>query len=524
MTTRASLRVEEAVMKFKGQPALWIKDKTGKTADPWQVVAMEVIKEHPKVLQVWPPRFGKTWDMEAVCLEEVATNPYEREMIFGPVQKQANNALKEQLEFIEISEILSAWIATRRGKRQISETKYEFINRSGAETFGIRSNFDSENATILRGEEWDDMDLEIWTNRVIQRGGRKNVSGLPLRIRLSGTIQWGKGPVFEYDHDPGYVTVPKFDIYDGLEFDIYDKVAIEEIRDKLTDDQWLRIYLLKYTDAKNFIWETHLRECLMKALEIGWQGVEYRSIPYRPKGTVYLGLDMGHSGEGKQHSVYRMDLIEVIGDVGLWLNGKEWESTTDPDLIMKEAADWWEYYQVSAGYGDALKANDIAMLNDMLFERGLIDIDRSEYPENKPANWDKWAFSPKWNTGKFKYLTGGITRVKIENQKFIIPYFDRKDDRHIAKMAFRLRQALLNIREVVGNGSYPILEAIKKEIGDDPFDAINMAWGCANDKMLLEPDLSMLGVQGGQIVTSAMAASVMSDLDRGNERYSDFIH
>ena len=329
-----SSRIEEAVMLHAGDTVKWLYHKTGQMADPWQAIEIDDIKSNPLSIAVWPPRFGKTWGMEAVCMEENATNAYEKEMIFAPVQKQANNALKEQLIWIEISPILREWLAYRRGKRQISETKYEFKNWSGAETFGILSNFDSENATILRGEEFDDMDLEVWNNRVTQRGIRVNRSGLPLRIRLSGTIQWSDGPIYIYINDPKYKTVTQFDVHDGIAFGIYKPEAIAEEMRKKSHDERLRIYLLKFPTNRDFIKDAKLRLCILKSLQIGWKGVEYKpGGEYKPRGVVYAGYDCGHSGEGNIHSIYRIDFFEKYGDYLLWLNAMEWESTTDPALI-----------------------------------------------------------------------------------------------------------------------------------------------------------------------------------------------
>jgi len=427
-------------------------------AEPQQIVFIKEIENNPRSLIVEPSRGGKTWAMEAVCMKELACNERENELIFGPVQKQAKNALKEHLTWIETSPILSKYLAVRRGKLQISDSRYEFVNRSQAEAFGIHGSIDSEEASILRGEEFDDMDMDVWTNRVIQRGGRKNVSGLPLRVRLSGTIQLGNGPIYEYSQNRDYHLVTQFDIYALMAIGIYDELAIEEFKAGATHEQWLRIYLLKFTDSKNFIWESSLHNCLLEALRIGWQGVEY--VPgdkYTPRGTVYAGFDMGHSGEGKVHSVYRADFIEVIGNTHLWLGAMEWESTEDPDKIEKEFCDRWEFYGVYQGRGDALKAAMIAKMNDQLFDRGLISTDRSEFPENKPSDWVQWAFSPAWNTGKAKYMWASILKSLVDHTNLIIPYFDKKDDRHIAIMAKRLRDAVLNIRQDVTNSSYPKL-------------------------------------------------------------------
>lgn len=506
-------RLHSAIQKYSDDTVLWMKDKTGQEAEPQQIVFIKEIENNPRSLIVEPPRAGKTWAVEAVCLKELACNERENELIFGPVQKQAKNALKEQLNWIETSPILSKYIATRRGKPQISDSKYEFVNRSRAEAFGIHGSIDSEEASILRGEEFDDMDMDVWTNRVIQRGGRKNISGLPLRIRLSGTIQWGNGPIYEYSQNPDYHLVTQFDIYALMALEIYDELAIEEFKAGATHEQWLRIYLLKFTDSKNFIWESSLHNCLLKAMEISWQGIEY--IPgkkYKPHGVVYAGFDMGHSGEGKVHSVYRADFIEVIGNTHLWLGGMEWESTEDPDKIEKDFCDLWEFYGVHSGRGDALKSAMIAKINDRLFDRGLIDIDRSDFPENKPSEWEKWAFSPAWNTGKAKYIWGSILKSLIDHTDLIIPYFDRKDDRPIAKMAKRLRDTILNIRIKVTNSAYPSLEIVDKSIGDDPFDAINMAVGEANDQMIRPVDFSQVGFSGRPAETASLAPSVIREL------------
>ncbi len=525
-------RAEQAIQKFSDDTVLWLKDKTGQDADVWQQLAISEIEEHPNSLIVWPPRFGKTWSMEAVNIKELFCHARESLMIFAPKQEQANNALREHLDWIEGSEILKAYVAVRRGKTQLSDSKYELVNRSRAKTFGIYSHFDSEEASIVRAEEWDDMDEEIFNDRVIARGGRKNISGLPTRYRYSGTIQQGKGNMFRLENSGDVHVVTKFDIYDGLHMvqhngvvGIYDENAIAQARAKYTNEQWLRIYLLQYTEAKNFIWESYLRECQKFSIKLEWDGVEYKpGNRYTSRGTVYCGFDCGHSGEGKQHSVYRVDFFEQFGEYLLWLNGFEWESTVDPDLLKKEFCDYWEFFDCRAGYGDALKANFISLLNDALYDRGLINIDRAKFPENSQAHWKQWALAPQWNTGKFKYLAGSETKKLVEDRKLIVPYFSEKDDRPIAQSCRRLTNCLTNVREVFNKSSYPTLEAINKEIGDDAFDSTNMATACANDRMLIKIDMNRVKVTGDAMVTSELQESILEDLQRtGNEAdFRDF--
>lgn len=518
-------RAEKEIMKYAGDTATWMAHVTGEVANAWQVVAMTEIKENPNSLIVWPPRFGKTWSMEAVCMEELFTNPRETELIFAPKQEQANNALREQLDWIEASPILKEYIAYKRGKRQLSDTKFELINGSRGKTFGILGHFDSEEASIIRGEEWDDMDMDIWINRVLARGGRVNRSGLPTRYRLSGTIQKGKGNMYATEENGNYHVVTKFDIYDGLELGIYDANAIKLMREEMTDDEWLRIYMLLYTEAKNYIWEQSLNKSIDAGLRANWMGIPYqKGGEYSPHGVVYLGFDCGHSGEKKIHSVYRADLVEMIGETAMWLNGFEWPSNTDPNKIKSDLLDIWRFYQVSGGYGDALKANFIADVNDDLYERGLIRIDRSRFPENTPSDWRHWSFSPVWNTGKAKYLWGEILKTKIEHGKLLLPYFDNKDGRNIAQMFRRLRRSILNIRIKVTNASYPSFEVIKKELGDDPFDSINMALGCANDRQLYNIDFSQVKGTGPQMQTAHLHGSSLGRLHSiGNDaNFDDF--
>ena len=518
--------LHEAVQKFKDNTPLWLKDKCNLELEPQQLIYVEEIEKHNKSVIVEPPRAGKTVSVEGVCLKEIATNEKEKELCIGPAFSQSKNALKEQLDWIEGSPILKKMVKVLRGKPQISDTRYELKNHSGGQALSIGGRIDSFEASIIRGEEMDDMNMEIWDNRVIQRGGRKNKSGLPLRIRLSGTIQLGKGPLFQFINDPNYHTVTMTDIYVLIRLGIYDEEAIAEFKSRLTSEQWLRIFLLKFVDAKNFIWEARLHKCLMKAIKIGWQGVEYdpSSSGYNPTGVVYCGFDCGHSGEGKIHSVYRLDFIEVIGDQVLWLNAFEWEATEDPDVILKDHVKYWAFYKCSSGYADALKSAQVATINDALFYEGLIQSDRSEYPENKPAHWHKWDFAPVWNTGKFKYMAGSITRIKVENVEFIVPYYDIKDERHIAKMSHRLRDAMLNIREEKNLSTYPSLTIIRDEIGDDPFDSINMAVGCANDRAIVPVDLSRVGFSEESTVTSGLNASVIRELESvgGGMSFGDF--
>jgi hypothetical protein len=320
--------------------------------------------------------------------------------------------------------------------------------------------------------------------------------------------------MYIYELDTNFKTVTKFDVYDGLEFGVYTDDYVSFIRERYSDDKWLRIYLLKYPDNTNFINKRNLQKCRQKALQLKWYGIEYKpGEKYHPRGVVYAGLDCGHSGERENHSVFRADFIEVYGNHILWLNGFEWESTEDPNVIEADFLEYWRYYSTSMGYGDALKASEIAVMNNKMYDRALIETDRNDYPENSAGNWNHWDFAPQWNHGLNKYNWATLTKTNIDHQKLIIPYFDEKDDRPIAKSCNHLIEALTNVREINNKSRYPSLEIVDKKIGDDPFDSINMAVGCANDRAIIPIDLSKVKFSNERTVTSGLDASVVRELE-----------
>jgi hypothetical protein len=90
------------------------------------------------------------------------------------------------------------------------------VNRSCWNIHGIWGEFEGVNATIIRGEEYDDLDVERFEQRVIPRGGAKNVNGKPTRIRLTGTIQESKGNIYHADYGKKYYICQKFNVELGI--------------------------------------------------------------------------------------------------------------------------------------------------------------------------------------------------------------------------------------------------------------------------------------------------------------------
>lgn len=512
---RLANQAENEILKYKDDLVLWFKHVCNFTFRAPQLIWMEEVLNNQFYLLVAPPRFGKTMLIEMICLYECATTPYEDGRTWAPKESQAMDSLRYQLTAIRGSEILWNYCDYASGKRTYSSTRYQFVNQSNWHIHGIYGEFEGVNATIIRGEEFDDLDIERFENRVLPRGAAKNRNGKPTRVWLTGTIQEAKGNIFTYDMGDVYPVGTKFPVEIGLELGFYDATMLEQEKENKTDEQYRRIYDLEYTSGRNFIWEDRLEECQKLAREKNWEGIEY--IPgsrYYPTGHVFCGFDCGHSGEGSTASWYSLQIYEVIGRMTLWLYGKNWEPTTDPTTLISDIVDFWYYYKIEFGYGDALKADLIAQMNDALYDARLIATDRMRNPENAVGNWKKWDFSPQWNTGRSKYLWGGVFKNKIEKKTILIPRFDAKDDRDIALSGKLLVSRILNVREEKTTGaSYPRLAYINPKLGDDDFDSTIMAMGCINDRVGAPVELNLLGTSGkgtkmGGLKQQSIAAAI----------------
>lgn len=507
---------EKEILRYSSDLILWFKHICNFELRAPQLIWMEEILAHDFVLLVAQPRLGKTMLMEMLNLYEAATTPFEDGRTWAPNVSQAQDSYSYQFSAINNSEILTAYIAWEKGKHQLSSMRYKFVNQSNWRIFGIQSDFEGINATIIRAEEYDDLDLERYENRVLGRGAAKNRNGKPTRIRLTGTIQESKGNMFTAEQSGMYYVCTKFPFNILLKMGYYDRKIIERAIENLTEEAVRRIFYLEYVAGRNFIWEEKLEECQAIAKAKNWEGIPFEpGGRYAPTGHVFCGFDCGHSGESSTASIWSFQIFESIGDMVLWLNGFNWVSTIDPIVLIDDIISYWHFYRIERGYGDALKSDLIAQINDALYEAHLIGTDRQRLPENKRSNWDEWDFSPKWNTGRAKYLWGGILKNKIERRKLILPKFGAKDGRKIAKAGRLLASRLLNVRENrQTKGAYPRIECINPKLGDDDFDASSMAVGCINDhgpRNII--NFSDLEAVGHKTVTSGLLGDLRKNIN-----------
>jgi len=473
MGASVSIVAEKEIKRYEDNNYLWFKNVCNLDLRPNQLLWQEQLDRSPRTVTVAPPRTGKTYGVEMHGLKANACNPWEDYRIFAPAKYQSLLAYKYHTDAIERSPVLSAFINVSMGRRQFGRTSYTFANASNAECFGQDSKLDGVNATILRLEEFDDMDQEIVKDRILPRGMAVNRNGLPTRVRITGVIQ-GKENLYNYEHDKNFDATEKIDIYDAMALGIIDRDYVSVLRDSLTDDQWLRIALVRYVESRNFFWSTHLRAMQKSGQKCNIDLIiPQAGSTYDAEGTVGLGLDMSGQGESETSSKYTLQVVERLGMFKRWLYGEEFEPTMDPTKLRKRVVAIWDYFRPKGGFADAFDSNLIAQINDDLYDDGLIGYDRRrEHAENSSANWKHWTLQPIRFQGSVKHMMFKGLQNDIHQRMFYSPMVIRGDERY-AVLDRTIRQ-LENIRSKKGGAQYLLYEMIKKSVGDDHVDALAM--------------------------------------------------
>jgi len=469
-----SIAAEREIQRYKTDNLLWCKHNCNIDLYPHQVMWMDQMDRFPMTSTVASPRVGKTFAVEMHGLKSCAVNAWEDYRLFAPAEHQAAVSLKYQIDAILASPVLAAYIETRLGRKQLRTTGYTFQNGSNAEYFGQNAKLDGVNATIIRGEEFDDLDMDTWRDRILARGMAKNRNGLPTRIRVTGVIQ-GKENLYNLENDPSFHVQEKIDIYDGIALGVLDSDYFTLLRDSYTDDQWLRICCVKYVESRNFFWSVHIRKMQKNGAHAGLEPVT--PLPgsrYESVGPVSFALDMGAQGGSATSSKYSLQVLEQVGLYKRWLYGEEFDPTVNPKILRQKIVALWDYFRPIGGFGDAFDANLIAQINDDLYAEGLISYNRTkEHAENKPENWKHWTLQPVRFTGSTKHLMFKGLQDSIHQGLLYTPLVIAGDTRYdnLAKLTRQLE----NIRAKQASATYLIYEMIKKSVGDDNVDALAMA-------------------------------------------------
>lgn len=502
-----SNRAEQEIMRFADDHALWHKHVHNVDLDPVQVLKCLEMDAHPNTVDVSCRRTGKTAIKEMYALKFLATNPYQEEGIVAPRMQQSTNNLNYHLDAIKRSEILSAYLGYKNGRKQLKDTGYAFTNNSKCGAYGIMSQIDGDAITFASLEETDDMPQDRLLSRFLpmlgaarRLGVDQNDAKFKPQIRVTGVFK-GADVVQGLLDSGEYVLLPAVDVYLGVELGILDEGWAESMRAQQSEGEWIRQFLCRNVASQNWIWEKHIRKALAVGLKASITPVgPLPGAKYRKRGLVSFGYD--HSGHGESASASRSALVvtEQIGSFVVVIYVKTWSAGTDDMVVERDLTGLWEFFDPDFALGDAYGLGMLTSLNDRLFRNGLTTIDRRTINdgESTASSWPEWAFSPIRFGGMTKHSMASVLRAVFHNGQAAIAYFDENDNGNSELDDWRLlMRQLANIKAMETKSDYASYKMADPKIGDDLFDAACAAvWA-----------LTTRGAEEAQVVISRRTVS-----------------
>ena len=158
---------EKEVMRYAGDHALWHKHVHNVELDPMQILKMAEMDLNLNTLDFSSRRTGKTAVKELYLLEFNAVNADQEGGVVAPREAQAQVNLGYHVDAIRRSPILEKFIYYKSGRKQLSDTYYQFCNHSLARSYGIMSQVDGGDLTWASLEEVDDMPADRLFSRFI---------------------------------------------------------------------------------------------------------------------------------------------------------------------------------------------------------------------------------------------------------------------------------------------------------------------------------------------------------------------
>ena len=480
--------------------ALWHKHVHNVDLDAFQVLKMHEMDAHDSTVDFSCRRTGKTAVKEMYCLESLATTPFQEEGIVAPRLQQSQTNITYHLDAIRRSPILSNYIAYKSGRKQIQDLRYQFHNQSKVTCYGIMSQIDGDGIAIASLEETDDMPADRLFSRFLpmlgsarRLGVDQNVSFKP-KIRITGVYK-GADVLDQLIKNGDYHILPAIDVHLGVELGILNAAFVAEMQTQLPEAEYLRQFLCLNVAARNWIWEKFIRRAMAVGLSANLQAAE--PLPggrYKKSGLLSFGYDHSGHGETPAASKYALVVAEQVGNYVTFPFVKTWQAGTDEAVVLRDLAGLWRYFRPDYAMGDAYGIGMLTSLNDVLYNQGLIDIDRRTIGDGQStaSTWTQWAFSPIRFEGMTKHSMSATLRAAFHNGQAAIPYVDDGTDAMRSKNAANthwgpsvldqiqesasdwglfIRQ-LGNIREKpVQGGAYSSFKMVNPKIGDDLFDA-----------------------------------------------------
>lgn len=481
---RARNLAEVEVVRYRGDHGLWHKHIHNVDLDPVQVLKMVEMDRHSNTVDYSCRRTGKTAVKELWLLEYLATHADQELGIVAPREAQSLVNLNYHMESIRRSEVLSAWINWKNGRRQMADTYYQFGNRSIARSYGIMAQVDGGDLTAASLEEVDDMPRDRLFSRFLlmmgstRRLGAASTSDNKPQIRITGVFK-GADTLAEILASGTYHVLPKVDVYLGIELGILNAEFMAMMRAMLSPDEYIRQLLCINVAARNLIWEKWIRRAMMIGLQAGLSIAQpLPGATYKKRGLVTFGYDHSGHGEDPQSSKYAFVVLEQIGGFTCTIYARTWAPGTDEKVVKNDLKSYWHYFRPDAAIGDAYGIGMLTQLNDELYHEGLTQIDRRTIGEGQStaSTWQHWAFVPLRFEGMVKHSMATSLRAAYNNNQMAIAYFDDMHPQPDTEDMHLLVKQLPNIRPEQTKAGYATYTMANKKLGDDLFDATMAAY------------------------------------------------
>lgn len=482
---------EREILRYRGDHAAWHYHVHGTRLDPMQVLKMLEMDQHKYSLDYSCRRTGKTAVKELYLLEHNACHADQEVGIVAPREAQSLVNLGYHLDAIRRSPLLTAWIGMSAGRSTIADSYYKFVNRSVARAYGIMAQVDGGDMTAASLEEVDDMPPERLYSRFLlmlgstRRLGASESAKNDPQIRITGVYK-GADTLAEMVAKGRYHVLPNINIHLGIRMGILQPGFMAEMREQLSSEEYIRQLLCQNVSARNFIWESRVREAMQRGLEasLGLE-VPMPLARYKKRGVVSIGYDAGGHGTSEGSSKHAFVVAEQLGNFVRFPFAKLWPADADDSAVKNDLKALWRYFQPDEAFGDAYGIGTLTQLNDELYAEGLTTIDRRTIEDgaSNAHTWAQWAFKPIRFEGMTKHQMASAVRVVFHHGRAVMPLLSDEDAamRDAAQHDMRtLQRQLCNIRKVPTQQAYDSYETLNKKVGDDLFDAAMAAvWGLA---------------------------------------------
>lgn len=473
--------------------ALWHKHVHGVTLDPMQCLKMAEMDLHRATVDYSCRRTGKTFNKELYNLEQLATQSHQACGIVAPRMQQSLTNLGYMTDAIKRSPVLKAFIRYDNGRQQLKDTGFQFVNLSTCQAFGIMSQIDGETLTIGDLEEVDDMPQQRLMSRFLPMLGasrRPDVDAgadqFKPSIRITGVFK-GADVLQKLIDTGGYHVLPSVNVHLGVEMGMVDGEWARSMQLQQSPEEWIRQFLCKNIETRNWIWETHIRRANALGLEASLERASpVPGVRYKRRGLIGLGYDHTGHGETPEASKSALVITEVMGNWLTFPYVKLWAPGTDDRTLASDIVAIWDYFRPDYAIGDAYGVGMMTGVNDELFRRGLTEINRETVADGQSnaSAWNGWAFAPMRFEGMTKHVMASALREAFHSNRAAFPYVDDAWDLEDKDWLAFMRQ-LANMKAVPTQASYSSFQMVDQKIGDDLFDA-----ACASVYSLLTRGLA----------------------------------